>query len=85
MAWQIDNQESELKEKRRMEQIERANRMLFDGTDKAKAFHGKLLMSDVMKEREAQVEYKRHVANLLRVQDEQLHSARMKAIEVCGY
>merc|ERR1719478_1970375 len=45
-------------EKRRMA-IERANKMLYDDSDKVKMFHANLLLSDVLKEREAQIEVSR--------------------------
>ena len=37
-------------EKRRLA-IERANKMLYDSTDRVKALHSKLLMTDVLQER----------------------------------
>ena len=45
-------------EKRRMA-IERANKMLYDDSDRVKSFHANLLLSDVLKEREAQIEVTR--------------------------
>lgn len=49
---QIDRQEAELRAEQRRIQIERANKMLFDETDRVKGFHSKMLLSDVMKENE---------------------------------
>lgn len=69
-------------EESRRQQIERANKMLFDDTDKVKAFHSRLLMSDVMKEREAQVAYKAQLAVLHKAQDKAFHEEQTKAIEV---
>ncbi len=53
--------EAKLKAEARQLQIERANKMLYDETDKVKAFHSSLLLSDVLKEREHQISYKKHV------------------------
>lgn len=69
-------------EESRRQQIERANKMLFDEADKVKAFHRRLLMSDVMKEREAQIAYKAKVAVLQRAQDRAFCEEQARAIEV---
>ena len=53
---QIDTQEAELRAEQRRIQIERANKILFDETDRVKSFHSKMLLSDVMKENEQLVE-----------------------------
>ena len=45
---QIDVQEAKLKAEARQLQIERANKMLYDETDKVKSFHSSLLLSDVL-------------------------------------
>ena len=47
-----------------------------------KAFHGSLLLSDVIKEREAQIEHKRQVEALKKVQDAAFFEMQVKAIEV---
>ncbi len=50
VAPQLDRQEAELRAEQRRIQIERANKILFDETDRVKAFHGKMLLSDVLAE-----------------------------------
>ncbi|KAK9807780.1 hypothetical protein WJX72_008965 [[Myrmecia] bisecta] len=65
-----DERDAALKAEMRRVQIESANKMLYDDTDKAKSFHSKLLLSDVMKEREAQIDYKHKIAALNQYRDE---------------
>merc|ERR1712028_313617 len=55
----IDKEEAAIQGEKRRMAIERANKMLYDDNDRVKAFHSQLLMSDVMKEREAQIEVAR--------------------------
>jgi hypothetical protein len=55
---EVDRQEAKIKAEARQLQIERANKMLYDETDKVKSFHSALLLSDVLKEREHQIAYK---------------------------
>ena len=49
---QIDRQEALIKAENRRIQIERANKMLYDETDRVKSFHCKLLLSDVIQVQE---------------------------------
>ena len=80
---QVDAMEAALKAEQRQLQIERANKMLYDETDKVKAFHSSLLLSDVLQERENQIAYKqarqtvkkRHEAEFVRKQKEALEIA----------
>ena len=44
--------------------IERVNKMLFHETDKAKGFHGAILHSDVLAERQEQIAFKGKIAAL---------------------
>jgi hypothetical protein len=55
----IDAMEYALQQETRMRAVERANRMAHDSQDQVKAFKSKLLMSDVMAEREVQKDLKR--------------------------
>ena len=66
---QLDEIEAKERAERRRVQIERANKMLYDDSDKPKAFRGKLLLSDVMQEQAAQREYAAQVKALQQRQD----------------
>jgi|SaaInlStandDraft_5_1057022.scaffolds.fasta_scaffold33119_1 hypothetical protein len=55
----LDEKEAQIAYAARKEQIVRANKLLYEQDDKVKALHGALLLSDVMKEREMQLEIKR--------------------------
>ena len=54
----IDKSEALQRAEDRRLQVERANKMLYDSTDRVKSFHSALLLSDVLREREKQIEYK---------------------------
>lgn len=51
----IDQEEAHYQEAQRRVVIDRANRILYQETDKVKNFHSGLLLSSVLKEREAQL------------------------------
>ena len=55
---EIDQEEAMLHAERRRLAIERANKMLYDSTDRVKSLHSKLMLADVMEERERQIELK---------------------------
>jgi len=55
----IDREEAAIAGEKRRMAIERANKMLYDDSDRVKSFHSNLLLSDVLKEREAQIEVSR--------------------------
>ena len=50
--------EAQLKAERRAATLDRANKMMYETTDKVKAFHRTLLLSDVLAERQQQISYK---------------------------
>jgi hypothetical protein len=54
----VDAQEQDFQDELRRQQIEKANRQLHDSQDMVKALKSKMLVSDVMKEQDAQREYK---------------------------
>eukprot|EP00232_Nephroselmis_pyriformis_P004521 CAMPEP_0182913374 /NCGR_PEP_ID=MMETSP0034_2-20130328/38008_1 /TAXON_ID=156128 /ORGANISM="Nephroselmis pyriformis, Strain CCMP717" /LENGTH=471 /DNA_ID=CAMNT_0025050093 /DNA_START=149 /DNA_END=1564 /DNA_ORIENTATION=- len=78
----VDKADAELKAERRRTTIERANKMLYDDTDKVKHFHGKLILSDVLYEREAQIAYKKQIASLRKMEDDEFQKRRVEAIEL---
>lgn len=79
---QVDRDEAELRAEARRIQIERANKILFDETDRVKGFHSKLLLSDVMKENEGQVVQKKGMAVLRRAQEAAFVEQQRQALEV---
>ncbi|DBA90152.1 hypothetical protein WJX77_003574 [Trebouxia sp. C0004] len=80
----IDEQDAEERTELRRRQIESANKMLYDDTDRPKALHSKMLLSDVMHERVAQMDYAQQIKALKRQQDDAFllqQAARLKAQE----
>ena len=58
----IDREEAAIAGEKRRMAIERANKMLYDDSDRVKTFHSQLMLSDVLKEREAQIEVRRSLS-----------------------
>lgn len=58
---EIDKEEEALQAEKRRLTIERANKMLYDSTDRVKSLHSKLMLADVMEERERQIEVKQRL------------------------
>ncbi|MCI4378613.1 hypothetical protein PGIGA_G00217950 [Pangasianodon gigas] len=56
---QIDIEEAKFQEQKRKEAIERAKTLQYYQIDRVKGFHSALLMTEVLKEREAQIELKK--------------------------
>lgn len=65
-------------------QIERANKILFDETDKVKALHGKMLQSDAIKENAALVDFKKQIDVLYKAQEAAFVEQQRQALEVFG-
>lgn len=78
----IDAEEAELRRQKRRGLIERANKRLYDETDRAKSFHSRLLLSDVLKEREAQIAYKAEVTRREREREERFAMQQRQQLEV---
>lgn len=84
-AVQIDEQDAEERAELRRKQIESANKMLYDDTDRPKKLHSKMLLSDVMQERVAQMDYAQQIKALKQKQDADFlvqQTARLKVIEL---
>jgi len=79
---EVDRQEALIKAENRRLQIERANKMLYDDTDRVKSFHGKLLLSDVIQEREKQILYKQKLGQITKKQEDDFHKSNVKAVEL---
>lgn len=63
---QIDIEEAKFQAEKRKEAIEKAKTLQYYQTDRVKGFHGALLLTEVLKEREAQIDLKmaREAANM---------------------
>jgi hypothetical protein len=48
----MDEKENEIARKQRQEALERANKIMHDGQDQVKAFHSKMLLAEVLQERD---------------------------------
>ncbi|CAJ1079355.1 coiled-coil domain-containing protein 173 [Xyrichtys novacula] len=58
---QIDKEEAEYQEQRKKEAIEKAKTQMYYQTDRVKGLHRALLLTEVLKEREAQIELKQRI------------------------
>merc|ERR1712060_664847 len=76
----IDREEEALQAEKRRLAIERANKMLYDSTDRVKALHSKLLLTDVLQERERQIELKSSITQRARVDEERWYQKQQEAI-----
>ncbi|XP_020602636.1 coiled-coil domain-containing protein 173-like [Orbicella faveolata] len=82
----IDIEEAKHQAQKRKEAIERAKTLQYYQTDRVKTFHGALLLTEVLKERDAQIEMKNgkldaekiREAHLLRLQQRQREEAIME-------
>eukprot|EP01135_Chromosphaera_perkinsii_P003627 Nk52_evm6s250 gene=Nk52_evmTU6s250 len=58
----VDIEEAKIQKQNRIEKLENANKLVFYKTDRVKKFHSGLLLSDCLKERDAQIKYKKERA-----------------------
>ena len=68
----LDIEEAEIKAAERRAAIEHAKKLQYYQTDRVKGFHGALLLSEVIKEREAQIELKKEIDNAMKNADDHL-------------
>ncbi|XP_064401138.1 cilia- and flagella- associated protein 210-like [Halichondria panicea] len=66
----LDIEEAKFQADKRRESIEKAKTNLYYQTDRVKHFHGALLLSEVLHERDCQVEYKKRRAEASKGQDD---------------
>ncbi|XP_062861990.1 cilia- and flagella- associated protein 210 [Trichomycterus rosablanca] len=79
---QIDLEEAKYQEEKRKEAIERAKSLLYYQTDRVKGFHSALLLTEVLKEREAQIELKKRKENVSKDMDKEIMAMlKHKAIQ----
>ena len=79
---QVDLAEAELRGEQRRMQIERANKILFEETDRVKAFHSTLLKADTIQENEMQIGFKRQIEVLKKAQEAAFVEQQKQALEV---
>lgn len=77
-----DRAEASARAEARQRQIARANKMLYDETERVKSFHSSLLLSDVLFEREAQIEHAARTQSLRVKQDAQFVREQARAVSV---
>jgi len=66
----IDAEEAKIQLDQRKHTIDRANKLLYDESDRMKSFHSKMMVCDVLAEREAQVSLKDELKKLEHVRDD---------------
>merc|ERR1712194_996934 len=66
----IDAEEAKIQLEKRKFTIDRANKLLHDESDRIKSFHAKMMMCDVLGEREAQVHLKGELQQLEEIRED---------------
>merc|ERR1719145_364649 len=66
----IDAEEAKIQLDQRKATIDRANKLLYDESDRMKSFHSKMMMCDVLAEREAQVSLKGELKKLEQIRED---------------
>lgn len=66
----VDAEEAKIQLDQRRATIERANKLLYDESDRMKSFHSKMMLCDVIAEREAQVTLKEELKKLEQVRED---------------
>merc|ERR1712151_468476 len=66
----IDAEEAKIQLDQRKATIERANKLLYDESDRMKSFHSKMMMCDVLAEREAQLSLKGELRKLEQIRED---------------
>jgi hypothetical protein len=79
-----DAAEAAARAESRRARIADANRRLYEETDRVKSFHGALLLSDVLKEREAQISHGERTRALELIREARFDAERAAAMRVAG-
>merc|ERR1719207_314639 len=66
----VDAEEAKIQLEQRKATIDRANKLLYDESDRMKSFHSKMMLCDVLAEREAQVNLNEELSKLEQIRDE---------------
>ncbi|KAK9410705.1 coiled coil domain-containing protein [Crotalus adamanteus] len=77
-----DLEEAKYQAQKRKEKIEEAKLQQYFENDRVKSFHRALLHSEVLKERDAQIEFKKQYKNLYKSKDEAIERERLKAVQL---
>uniref|UniRef100_A0A670XWC0 Trichohyalin-plectin-homology domain-containing protein n=1 Tax=Pseudonaja textilis TaxID=8673 RepID=A0A670XWC0_PSETE len=78
----VDLEEAKYQAQKRKEKIEEAKLQQYYENDRVKSFHRALLYSEVLKERDAQIEFKKQHKNLYKSRNEAIERDRLKAIQL---
>eukprot|EP00744_Colponema_vietnamica_P001245 GILI01002087.1.p1 GENE.GILI01002087.1~~GILI01002087.1.p1 ORF type:complete len:468 (+),score=158.10 GILI01002087.1:169-1572(+) len=78
----VDREEEAIQLDKKRKAIERANKLLHDDQDRVKSFHSKLLLSDVMQEREYQVDLKQRKKNYEKKIDHDWFERDMESLRI---
>lgn len=79
---QIDIEEEEYQSQKRKAAIDKAKTQQYYQTDRVKSFHGALLLTEVLKEREAQIELKRAKARANAGKDKDIQMRYQRELEM---
>merc|ERR1712187_448230 len=66
----VDAEEAKIQLDQRKNTIDRANKLLHDESDRMKSFHSKMMLCDVLAEREAQIGLKNELQSLDQVRED---------------
>merc|ERR1719410_3335068 len=66
----VDTEEAKIQLDKRKNTIDRANKLLYDESDRMKSFHSKMMLCDVLAEREAQVSLKGELNKLEHIRED---------------
>lgn len=79
---EIDRQEAEHRAENRRLQIERANKILFDESDRVRGFHSRLLKSDTIQENEMLIGFKKQIDVMKKAQEAAFVDQQKRALEL---
>jgi len=66
----VDAEEAKIQLDQRRATIDRANKLLYDESDRMKSFHSKMMLCDVLAEREAQISLKEELKKLEQIRED---------------
>ncbi|KAJ7345664.1 hypothetical protein JRQ81_001614 [Phrynocephalus forsythii] len=78
----VDIEEAKYQAQKRKEKIEEAKIQQYYQNERVKGFHRALLLTEVLKERDAQIEFKKKNKHLYRKKEEEIEHERQKAIQM---
>jgi len=78
----MDREEASYQAAERKKCIQRANTLLYENTERVKAFGSKLYLSDVMREREMQVDIKNQIKGRKDAEERMWHARTIEAVKM---